>query len=68
MRKEDFDRIMQTKKAPIEADLRRLTGKKINLKNTQLFKIASFSVWDLGTNFQDKIIGAVRVKKGDLKL
>jgi len=68
MRKEDYDRMMATKKVPIEADLRRITGKKINLKNTQLMKIAANSVWDLGANFQHKIIGAVRIKKGDLKI
>lgn len=68
IRKDDFNRIIQTKKLPIEKDLMRLTGKEIKIKNTQLFNIASNSTWDLGTDFQNKIIGAIRIKKKDLKL
>jgi hypothetical protein len=45
-----------------------LVGKNIELKNTQLFKIAANSTWDLGENFQNKIIGAIRIKKKDLKI
>ena len=67
IRKEDFDKIVQTKKIPIQKDLKALTGKSINLKNTQLFKIAANSTWDLGKNFQG-IIKAVKIKKGDLGL
>lgn len=68
IRKEDFEKIINTKKIPIENDLRKIIGKKIILKNTQLFKIAANATWDLGENFQRKIIGAVRIKKKDLRI
>lgn len=68
IRKEDFDKIVSSKKVPIEQDLKKLTGKNIELKNTQLFKIAANSTWDLGTDFQRKIVGAIRIKKKDLKI
>lgn len=68
MRKEDFDKIVQTKKIPMEQDMQRIVGKKIKIKTTQLFNIAANSVWDLGDNFQHRIIKAVRVKRGDLKI
>lgn len=68
IRREDYEKMINTKKIPIERELKQLTGKTIQLKNTQLFSIAANSVWDLGANFQNKIIGAVRIKKSDLKL
>jgi len=68
MRREDFDKIIQTKKIPMEDDIETIIGKKIKIKNTQLFNIAANSVWDLGENFQNRIIKAVRIKKGDIKL
>lgn len=52
----------------MEQDLRSMTGKPIKIKNTQLFKIAANATWDLGTDFQGKILNAIRIKKGDLKL
>lgn len=68
IRKEDFEKIVTTKREPIEQYLLKLTGKPIKIKNTQLFKIAANSTWDLGNNYQKKIIGAIRVKKKDLNL
>jgi len=68
IRREDFEKIVNTKKVPIQNDLKRLTGKKIEIKNTQLFKIAANATWDLGQDFQNKIIKAVRIKKKDLKI
>jgi len=68
MRRADFEKIINEKKIPMEQDLRKMTGKKINIKNTQLFNIAANCTWDLGTNFANKIIGSVKVKKKDLKL
>lgn len=63
LRREDFEKIIRTKKEPIQQDLSNLMGKKIKLKNIDLFRIAANSVWDLGTNFQSKIVGIVKVKK-----
>lgn len=68
IRKEDYDRIVSTKKIPMEQDIFKITGKEINIKNTQLFKIAANATWDLGENFQQKIIGSVRIKKGCIRL
>lgn len=68
VRREDFEKIIQNKKIPIERDLRMITGKQIKISNPQLFKIAANSVWDLGEDFQGKIIKAIRFKKGDLKI
>lgn len=68
IRREDYEKMVNTKRIPIEKDLTRLTGKTIKIKNTQLMKIAANSVWDLGADFQHKIIGAVRIKKGGVKI
>lgn len=68
VRRVDFEKMIKEKKVPMEQDLERMTGKPIKIKNTQLFKIAANSTWDLGTDFQRKIIGAVRIKKKDIKL
>lgn len=68
MRREDFDKIMKEKKEPMEKDLREIMGKTIKIKNTQLFRIAANSVWDLGGEYQHKMIRAIRIKRGDLKL
>lgn len=68
IRKEDYEKIIQTKKIPIQQDLKKLTGKNISLGNPQLFKIAANSVWDLGENFQNKIIKAVKFRKGQIRL
>lgn len=68
VRREDYEKLMSSKKVPMEQDLKAITGKSIKIKNTQLMKIAANAVWDLGDNFQDKIIGAVRIKKKDLKI
>lgn len=68
MRREDYERMIDTKKIPMERELRQMVGKKIVIKNTQLMNIAANSVWDLGSNFQSKMIKAIRVKKGGLKL
>lgn len=67
IRKEDYDKIVNTKKIPMEQDIKAITGKPINIKNTQLFKIAANATWDLGKDFQGKIIKAVRIKKGDIR-
>lgn len=67
MRKEDFDKIVKEKKVPMEKDLKMIMGKPIKIKTTQLFKIAANSTWDLGENFQGKIIKAVKLKKGTIK-
>lgn len=66
MRKVDFEKIMRDKKGPMEQDLRAITGKTIKIKNTQLFSIAANSTWDLGEAFNNKLIKAVKIKKGDL--
>lgn len=66
MKKEDYEKIIQTKKVPLEEDVRRITGKVIDIKNPQLFTIAANAVWDLGGDYQSKIIGAIKIKKGDL--
>lgn len=66
MRKEDFEKIIKEKKIPMEQDLKQIVGKPIKIKNTQLFKIAANSTWDLGADFQNRIINAVRIKKKDL--
>lgn len=68
MRRSDFDKIMQTKKKPIEQDLQKIVGKKINIKNIDMFTIAANSVWDLGSNYQGKIIRAVKIKKPNFKI
>lgn len=68
IRLEDYNKIVNEKKATIEHDLHSLTGKKIKIKDTQLFSIAANSVWDLGEAFQTKIIKAVRIKKGEVRL
>lgn len=68
MRRADFEKIINEKKIPMEQDLRKMTGKKINIKNTQLFNIAANCTWDLGGDFQKKIIGSVRIKKKDLNI
>lgn len=67
IRREDYEKIINTKKTPMEQDIKNITGKAIKIKNTQLFKIAANSTWDLGQDFQHKIIGAVKIKKGALK-
>lgn len=68
IRKEDYEKMINNKKIPMEEDLRKITGKQIKIKNTQLFKIAANSVWDLGENYQYKIFKAIKIKKGGLKL
>lgn len=68
MRKEDYDKIINTKKTPMEQDIKNITGKSIKIKTIQLFKIAANSTWDLGQDYQHKIISAVKIKKGNLKL
>lgn len=68
IRREDFEKILRTKKEPMEQEIRNITGKVIKIKNTQLFKIAANATWDLGHDFRNKIIGAVRIKKGGLNL
>lgn len=67
MRKEDFEKIIREKKIPMEQDLKAMAGKEIKIKNTQLMKIAANATWDLGADFQHKIINAVKLKKGALK-
>ncbi len=67
MRRVDFEKMINEKKIPMEQDLKQMTGKTIKIKNTQLMKIAANSTWDLGKDFQNKIIGAVRIKKNKLK-
>ena len=68
IRKEDQEKIVNTKKIPMEQEIKQLTGKYKEIKNPQLFKIAANSTWDLGINYQNKIIGAVKIKKGDLRI
>jgi len=68
MRKEDYEKMINTKKIPMQQDLKLITGKNIEIKITQLMNIAANATWDLGSNFKNKIIGAVRIKKSDLKL
>lgn len=68
MRREDFDRLVNQKKIPMERDVSAIIGKEFKIKNIDLFRIASTAEWDLGKNFANKIIGSVRVKKGDLRL
>lgn len=67
MRREDFDKIINEKKLPMEQDLKEIMGKPITIKNTQLFKIAANATWDLGGDFQSKIINAVKLKQGRIK-
>jgi len=68
MRRVDYEKMVNTKRVPIEQDLFMMTGKKITIKNTQLLKLAANATWDLGKDFQRKIIGAVKVKRGDIRL
>ena len=68
MRREDFEKIIKEKKAPMEQDLREIMGKPIKIKNIQLFRIAANSTWDLGEDYQHKIIRAVKLKRGNLKI
>jgi len=68
MRREDYDRMVNTKKLPIEQDLKNITGKTFKLSNPQLFKIASISTWDLGAEFQNKLVKSVKLKRGGFKL
>lgn len=66
--KEDYDKIIQEKKIPMEQDLKQIMGKPIKIKDTQLFgRIAANATWDLGNDFQTKIINAVKIKKRCLK-
>lgn len=67
MKREDFEKIIQEKKIPMEQDLKEMMGKPIKIKNTQLFKIAANATWDLGADFQDRIIKAVKINRGKLK-
>lgn len=68
MRREDFEKIVKEKKVPMEQDLREILGKPTKIKITQLFKIAANSTWDLGQNFDQKIIRAVKIKRGNLRI
>lgn len=68
MRREDFEKIIKEKKLPMEQDLKDILGKPIKIKNTQLFKIAANSTWDLGGDVQHQLLKGIRIKKGDLKL
>ena len=66
--KEFYDKIIREKKVPMEQDLKEIVGKPIKIKDTQLFgRIAANATWDLGGDFQTKIINAVKIKKGALK-
>lgn len=68
MRRSDFEKIMETKKKPMEDDLRKLTGKNVKLKIIDVFSIASNAVWDLGSGYQNKIIKTVKLKKPNFRL
>lgn len=65
--KQAFERMINEKKIPIEQEVKALTGKDFELKNTDLMKLASKAVWDFGDNYEQKIIGTLKVKKKDLK-
>lgn len=68
MRREDFEKIVKEKKLPMEQDLKEITGKPIHIKNIQLFRIAANSTWDLGEDYQHKIIRAIKLKRSNLNL
>ena len=66
MRRADYEKIINSKKAPMEQELTMMTGKKIKIKDTQLFNIAANSTWDLGINPNKKILGSIKIKKKKL--
>lgn len=63
IRKEDFEKIVKEKKIPMEQDLRMILGKPIKIKNTELFRLAANSTWDLGANFQTQMLNAIQIKR-----
>jgi|TARA_R100001530_G_scaffold45489_1_gene34295 hypothetical protein len=69
MRKEDYEKIVRTKKQPIQNEIRMLMNKPdFNLKDTQLFRLAAASVWDLGDNYKEKISRTIKRKGGGFKI
>lgn len=68
MRKEDYDKIVNHKKRAMEEDLRMISGKQIKIKDTQIFKIAANSTWEIGDSLERNIRKSIVPKKGRLKL
>lgn len=63
MRRSDYEKIMNTKRKPMEDDLKKIVGKNIKIKDIDVFSIAANSVWDLGADYQGKIFKAIKLKK-----
>lgn len=63
MRKEDYERLINQKKIPMQQEIRNLiNNNSFNLKNPDFFKIVSRSTIDLGEDYQRKLLGSIKFK------
>lgn len=63
IRKQDYEKLINTKKILIENDIKKITGINVKLSSSQMFEIAANSTWDLGENYQHKILKVFKKKK-----